>query len=146
MSKFMYKHPFDGDCFDVSQTPDEVFSQKLLGPGFVYKPKTGEVYSPIDGVISMVFPTKHAISIKHKDNFEVLIHVGLDSVELKGEGFKHHVKLNQHVKIGDPILSFDLELLLSKAVIYSPVVFVQMQSLTQLEKENSQGYSLYKIT
>lgn len=146
MSTFKYKHPFEGECLDVIQTPDEVFSQKLLGPGFVYQPTAGFVIAPIDGMISMVFPTKHAISIKHKEGFEVLIHVGLDSVSLKGEGFTHHVKLNQKVQIGDPILSFDLNLIKEKASIYSPVVFVQMQTLTQVGQIDSNGISIYQLT
>ncbi|MFU8792442.1 MAG: PTS sugar transporter subunit IIA [Acholeplasmataceae bacterium] len=146
MSTFKYKHPFEGQCLDVTQTPDEVFSQKLLGPGFVYQPTSGFVIAPIDGMISMVFPTKHAISIKHTSGFEVLIHVGLDSVELKGEGFTHYVTLNQKVSIGDPILSFDLDLIKEKAITYSPVVFVQMQTLTQVSQADSKGISTYRLT
>lgn len=146
MTEFKYKHPFEGECQDVSQTPDEVFSQKLLGPGFVYHPSSGHVIAPIEGVISMIFPTKHAISIKHKKGFEVLIHVGLDTVELKGEGFTHHVTLNQKVSIGDPLLTFDLNLINEKAIVYSPVVFVQMQTLTLVKAADSHGMSIYKIT
>ena len=129
MIKFEFKNPFIGERLNVTETPDEVFSQKLLGPGFVYMPTVGKVFSPIDGYVSMIFPTGHAIAVKHAEGFEVLIHIGLDSVELKGACFKHLTKVNQPVKMGELLVEFDLDLLSKKAQIASPVVFVQMQKL-----------------
>lgn len=146
MITFDYKDPIVGERLDVKETPDEVFSQLLLGPGFVYMPEKGEVKSPIDGEITMIFPTGHAISIKHAKGFEILIHIGLDSVNLKGKGFHHVSKVGQKVKMGDLLLTFDLDLLKTHAMIATPVVFVQRQSLRKIADVANQSIETYELT
>jgi glucose-specific phosphotransferase system IIA component len=145
MIQFDYLNPIKGERLDVKETPDEVFSQQLLGPGFVYLPDEGRVVSPIDGEVTMIFPTGHAIAIRHKKGFEVMIHIGLDSVNLKGKGFHHHTAVGQKVKMGDHLLDFDLELLKKEAMIATPVVFVQRQSINQIQQNNKTNIETYEL-
>jgi glucose-specific phosphotransferase system IIA component len=121
-----YMSPVKGEQFDVSKASDDVFSEGLLGSGFVIHPTDHFVYAPIDGIISMIFPTKHAIAIKHISGVAVLIHVGFNTVDLKGNGFTLHTSLNQRVKQGDLILEFDDDYLRKNASsLETSVVFMQ---------------------
>jgi PTS system beta-glucosides-specific IIC component len=88
---------------------DESFSQKLLGDGVAIKPTEGIVRAPCDATISSVIETKHAVGMTCDNGAEVLIHVGLDTVKLKGKYFESLVGLDQKVKAGDPLIQFDLE-------------------------------------
>lgn len=85
--KLLIKAPVDGDIVDIVEVPDEVFAQKLVGDGVAVNPKSDIFVSPVNGVITTVFPTKHAIGIKTLDGIEIMIHVGVDTVKLNGEGF-----------------------------------------------------------
>lgn len=107
--------PLSGEMKLISETPDESFSQKMMGDGVVIFPSDNTVVSPCDGVIKMIFPTKHAIGIESKEGVEILIHVGIDTVLLNGEGFETLVKVNEEVKKGQPLLTFDLENVREKA-------------------------------
>ena len=121
-----YMSPVKGEQFDVSKASDDVFSQGLLGSGFVIHPSDHFVYAPIDGVISMIFPTKHAIAIKHESGIVILIHIGFNTVDLKGNGFTLHALLNQNVKQGDLILEFDDDYLRKNASsLDTSVIFMQ---------------------
>src|SRR5699024_10448528 len=91
------------------EVPDEVFAQKMVGDGLAIDPTEGIVVAPVDGEISQLFPTEHAIVVKTKENIEILIHVGMDTVNLKGEGFKALISKGDKVSKGDPLLEFDLE-------------------------------------
>lgn len=101
--------PLSGEMKLITETPDESFSQKMMGDGVVIFPTDNTVVSPCDGVVKMIFPTKHAIGIESKEGVELLIHVGVDTVLLNGEGFDTLVEVNTEVKKGQPLLSFDLE-------------------------------------
>jgi len=121
-----YMSPVKGEQFDVSKASDDVFSQGLLGSGFVIHPTDHYVYAPIDGVISMIFPTKHAIAIKNESGIVILIHIGFNTVDLKGNGFTLYAQLNQSVKQGDLILEFDDDYLRKNASsLDTSVVFMQ---------------------
>lgn len=122
--------PIEGPFDDISKTPDEVFSQKTMGPGFVIHPIIGKVYAPIDGSIKVMFPTGHAVGIMDSRGNEYLIHVGLETVDLKGEGFKIHVQQGDRVKAGDLLVEFDIELIKEKAEsVLSPVVFLSKKNV-----------------
>ena len=108
------KSPVVGRCFDISEIPDEVFSTKMLGNGIGFESTEGILYAPVDGEILMVFPTKHAIVIRSKEGLEILHHIGIDTVEMKGEGFQVFVEKDQQVKAGDKLLAFDNDLIKSK--------------------------------
>lgn len=103
-----------GSIVPLNEVNDEMFSQGLMGPGIAIKSNDGKFYSPVAGAITMVFPTLHAIGIKTNEGIEILLHIGIDTVNLKGEGFISHVKINQEVQPGDLLLEADLKLLEAK--------------------------------
>jgi glucose-specific phosphotransferase system IIA component len=112
----------NGQLVDISEVPDEVFSTKMMGDGFAMKTIDGIVVSPVDGKIGTVFPTKHAITINSVDGREILIHLGVDTVKLKGEGFEAFVKENQDVKVGDKLVKMDVDFIEKNAKSSMPIV------------------------
>ena len=93
------KAPIKGNLIPLSEVSDDVFSQKMLGDGFAVKPTGQEVVAPVSGTITTLFPTKHAIVIKTAEGLEVLIHLGIDTVELKGEPFKLFAEQGDSVRL-----------------------------------------------
>lgn len=121
--------PLAGEIVPLSDVPDQVFSQKMMGDGFAVMPTEGTVVSPVDGKIINVFPTKHAIGIQSAGGREILIHVGIDTVKLNGEGFEALVKEGDEVKKGQPILRVDLDYVKNNAPsIVTPVIFTNLQA------------------
>ena len=108
-AKFKIVSPADGKLKSITSVIDEVFYSKALGDGFAIEPTQGIVYSPIVGEVSMIFPTLHAIGLKTKDGVEILIHIGIDTVKLDGEGFEAFVRQGQKIKEGDMLIKFDIE-------------------------------------
>lgn len=100
--------PCDGTLQAITEVSDDIFSSKAMGDGFGVVPSKGVVTSPVAGTINMVFPTKHAISVKTAQGLEVLVHMGFDTVELEGKPFKLHVKVGDKVKVGAPLADVDL--------------------------------------
>lgn len=92
--------PMKGRCVSIKAVSDPTFSEEILGKGVAIVPKDGKVYAPADGVITTIFPTGHAVGMTTNDGVELLIHVGLDTVALKGEGFRIIGKDEQKVKKG----------------------------------------------
>lgn len=121
--------PMKGEVVPITEVPDQVFSEKMMGDGFAIKPKDGLVVSPVNGTIINAFPTKHALGIKSEGGREILIHVGLDTVNLKGEGFELFVDEGDEVKIGQTLLKVDLDYIgkHAKSTI-TPVVFTNLQA------------------
>ena len=111
--------PISGTLLPISEVPDPVFSQKMMGDGFAIEPTEGKVYSPVTGKVLNVFPTKHAVALESNEGHEILIHFGMDTVELKGAGFTPHVKAGVKVSVGDLLLEADLDVI--KAAGYSTV-------------------------
>lgn len=107
--------PITGEYVKIDDIPDPVFAQKMMGEGFGIKPSEGEVVSPIDGKIDNVFPTKHAIGLKAENGLELLVHIGLDTVQLDGEGFEILVESGDTINVGDPILKFDKDFIQNNA-------------------------------
>ena len=101
--------PMTGTVKDLSEVADEVFSSGMLGKGIAIEPTNGQVNSPVDGIITTVFPTKHAIGVTSDEGVEILIHIGIDTVEMNGEGFESFVKQNERVKKGDLMIRVDLD-------------------------------------
>ena len=115
--------PISGEVKPVTQCKDEVFSSETLGKGVVIEPALGKVYAPFDGEISNFFDTKHAIGITSDSGVELLIHVGMDTVSLNGEGFTAHAQTGDKVKKGQLLLEFDMEFIRSKGFpLTTPVV------------------------
>lgn len=100
--------PVQGKAVAISEVSDPTFGQEILGKGVAIIPSVGRVVSPVDGTVEMVFDTKHAISIVSDSGIQILIHVGLDTVSLKGAPFKAYVEAGQKVKTGDLMLEFDI--------------------------------------
>ena len=101
--------PLTGEAKDITETPDDAFAQRMMGDGAVIMPSKGEVTAPEDGEICFVFPSNHAVGFRTKDGIELLIHIGIDTVNLNGEGFEAFVKEGDKVKKGDKILSFNID-------------------------------------
>lgn len=98
----------DGISVDLSDVNDEVFSQKMMGEGIAIKPSKGEIYAPCDGlIVAIMKESKHAIGIRTEDGIELLIHVGIDTVNLKGDGFNLYCEEEKQIKKGDLLLTFD---------------------------------------
>lgn len=128
-SKFMKKNkvqvfsPLNGQVLSLEQVPDPVFSQKMMGEGVAIMPTGGDVVAPIDGTVVLISKTKHAIGIRTKDNTEVLIHVGLETVTLKGEGFTVFVNEGDAVSVGQKLIAVDWNLIKEKVPsIITPIV------------------------
>ena len=103
------KAPLAGKTIAMSEVSDPTFGQEILGKGVAIIPSVGKVVAPIEGTVEMVFDTKHAISMSSNSGIQVIIHVGLDTVTLKGEPFTAYVEAGQKVKTGDLLLEFDME-------------------------------------
>lgn len=103
-----------GTVKDISEAADAVFSSKAMGNGVVVEPVSGEVYAPVSGTVKMIFPTQHAIGLESEDGVEVLIHMGIDTVNLNGEGFTLSVKEGDTVQQGQKIAEMDLNLISEK--------------------------------
>ncbi len=101
--------PIDGQMKLLNDVNDEAFASKMMGDGIAIVPRNGLLYSPVSGEITMVFPTNHAIGIKSKEGAEVLIHIGIDTVELNGKGFTSLVKQGDIVNGGDKLIEFDVD-------------------------------------
>jgi len=119
--------PISGEIISLDNVADEVFSQKMMGDGFAIEPENGDLYSPIDGIITSVFPTKHAITIRSNSGVDILIHFGLDTVNLKGEGFKTYVKQGDSVSAGDKLLEVNIEEIRTKVPsIVVLIIFIEL--------------------
>lgn len=101
--------PVSGRAVPMSEVSDPTFSQEILGKGAAIIPSEGKVVAPADGLVTMVFDTKHALSIQTDNGAELIIHIGLDTVQLKGKFFDAHVNAGDKVKKGDLLLDFDME-------------------------------------
>jgi len=101
--------PIEGEVVSIKEVNDPTFSQEMLGKGIAIKPSKGRVVAPIDGEIAMIFETKHAVSMLTEQGAEILIHIGLDTVKLKGENFNSYVKAGDKVKAGDLLIEFNKE-------------------------------------
>ena len=105
------KSPMNGMVIPLSEVPDAVFSSEMLGKGFGVEPSEGKAYAPVDGEVTTVFDTKHAIGLMSKHGVELLIHIGMDTVKLNGKGFDVKVKTGDQVKAGDLLAEFDMDLI-----------------------------------
>ncbi len=106
--------PVKGKSVPLNTVNDPTFGEEILGKGVAIQPEGNKICSPCDGVVDLMFDTGHAVNLKSDDGVEILIHVGLDTVSLKGEGFKTFKKNDEPVKKGDLLIEFDKEFLLSK--------------------------------
>lgn len=107
----------NGEVISVTEVKDDVFSSCMLGKGIAIHPTDGVVVAPVDGEISVTMEgTNHAVGIRIAEGFDLLIHIGLDTVSLNGEGFTSHISMGQKVKAGDKLITFDKALVESKGL------------------------------
>lgn len=126
--------PFAGKVTELQQVPDDAFAQKMLGDGFAIIPEENIVKSPCAGEIVQIFSTGHAVGIQTKKGLEVLIHIGIDTVKLDGEGFEKLVKNGDMVEVGTPLIELDLEFITENAPsIATPVIITNMEKVKNLE-------------
>ena len=142
--------PISGLAADLSTAPDEAFAEKMMGDGAVVTPEDPYVRAPEDGEVAFVFDTKHAIGFVTDSGVSLLIHVGIDTVKLNGEGFEALVESGQTVKKGDPMLKLDLEYLKANAPsITSPVLCTELEDNQRIhllnEGQVKAGEPLFEI-
>lgn len=124
--------PLKGEVL-LNEVKDEAFASGILGNGIAINPKEGVLVSPVNGVVNALLPTLHAIGITTQEGVELLIHIGMDTVKLKGEGFKAFVKQGDEIKIGQKLIEFDIDLLKSKGYCLDvPIVITNMMNYTEV--------------
>ncbi|QLK88317.1 hypothetical protein E3U36_10085 [Arsenophonus endosymbiont of Aphis craccivora] len=119
--------PVSGEIYSLDEVPDEAFASRIVGDGLAIKPTSGEVLAPVSGKIVKIFATNHAFCIETNEGVEVIVHMGIDTVTLKGQGCERLVEENSDVKVGQPILKLDLDYLEQHAKsMISPVVIINI--------------------
>lgn len=130
--------PVTGKIIPIEEVPDQVFSEKMIGDGLAIDPKEGRVLSPIDGEVVTIFPTNHAIGLVSKEGLEILIHIGIDTVELNGVGFTRIIEKDSKVKKGDLLVEFDIDLIKEKGKSpITPVIISNMDKVKNIDKIDS---------
>ncbi len=142
--------PCNGKCVSIKEVSDPTFSEEILGKGIAVKPEDGKFYAPVNGTINTLFPTKHAIGITSADGVEILIHVGLDTVNLKGEHFTAHTEAGVTVSKGDLLLEADLDAIAAAGYdTITPVLICNSGNYTDVvagvEGKVSQGDCILRI-
>ncbi|WP_261664986.1 glucose-specific PTS transporter subunit IIBC [Deinococcus sp. Marseille-Q6407] len=126
--------PLDGRVVPLSEVPDEVFSGGMMGQGFAIEPASGEVRSPVTGEVVTLFPTHHALGLRADNGLEVLVHVGIDTVNLQGEGFTPLVQQGDRVTAGQPLLRVDLDTVRGRVPsLLTPVLFTNLDDSQRVE-------------
>jgi hypothetical protein len=140
--------PLAGEVKELSQATDPVFAQGLMGRGVVIVPSQGDLVSPVNGRVTVFFPTKHAIGILSDEGVEILMHIGMDTVNLEGKGFEGYVSQGDKVKVGDKLISFDIDMIKKAGyVTETPVIITnsdsyQVEELEQLPRAVERGSQL----
>ena len=130
--------PISGQTIELSQVPDPVFSEKMTGDGLAILAESADVLAPCDGEITPFFDTKHAFAITTADGIQILVHVGLDTVILNGEGITALHHSGDKVKAGTPILRLDLPLLQKRKInLITPVLVVNYEKVTHLQSHKA---------
>ena len=144
--------PLSGQVKELSQATDPVFAQGVMGQGVLIEPSQGDLLAPVDGVVSVLFPTKHAVGIVSDQGVEMLMHIGMDTVNLEGKGFTAHVSQGDRVKAGDKLISFDIDLIKDAGyVTETPVIITnqdqyQADALGSLPRQIAVGDALMTAT
>ncbi|AFA48845.1 PTS transporter subunit IIABC [Acetobacterium woodii] len=146
----IFTSPIDGEIASITETPDDAFSQKMVGDGIVIFPTGNKIYAPCDANIEVLFPTKHALGLTSLNGTEILIHIGIDTVKLEGKGFTEFIKQGDKVKKGDLLMQLDLDFISKNAPSTAiPVVFTNLsdnQKVTILKsgtvKANEEAFAI----
>ena len=127
----------DGELISMEEVDDPVFSQKMMGDGFAIKSTGDTIYACVDAVVSVVFPSNHAVGLTLDNGMEILIHIGIDTVEENGKGFTSFCEQGKRVSKGDKLISFDRAYLESKGYdLTTIVIFTKKDSYKEFKREN----------
>ena len=125
--------PVNGKAIPMSEIPDEVFSEGMLGEGIGIVPNDGRFVSPVKGTVIDITPTLHAYSLLSDDGAEILLHIGIDTVEMKGNGFEKLVEIGDKIDVGTPLAKVDLELVADEGYsTTSVIVIINPDALSQI--------------
>lgn len=122
----------DGETVPITEIPDDVFSQGILGIGYAIRLQNGTIVSPVEGIVEVIASTGHAYTVKTADDCDILIHIGVDTVSLGGVGFKSFVAEGQRVNVGDVLCHVDIEYIDSKCV--PTITAVLITNSNEIEK------------
>ncbi len=127
--------PLAGQVKPLSQATDPVFSSGVMGQGVVIEPSQGELVSPVNGTVTVLFPTKHAVGIVSEEGVEMLMHIGMDTVSLDGKGFEAHVEQGDKVVVGQQLISFDMYVIKEAGLVTETPVIITNQDDFQADVE-----------
>ena len=126
-----------GQVKPLSQATDPVFSSGVMGQGVVIEPSQGELVSPVNGTVTVLFPTKHAVGIVSEEGVEMLMHIGMDTVSLDGKGFEAHVEQGDKVVVGQQLISFDMDVIKKAGLVTETPVIITNQDDFQADVEGN---------
>ena len=129
--------PLAGQVKPLSQATDPVFSSGVMGQGVVIEPSQGELVSPVNGTVTVLFPTKHAVGIVSEEGVEMLMHIGMDTVSLDGKGFEAHVAQGDKVTVGQKLISFDMDIIKKAGLVTETPVIITNQDDFQADVEGT---------
>ncbi|WP_143555707.1 PTS sugar transporter subunit IIA [Selenihalanaerobacter shriftii] len=128
------KSPLTGRIIDLEEVPDQVFANRVVGDGIAIEPTDNILYSPVEGEIKQLFPTMHAVGIETKEGLEVLLHIGINTVELDGEGFSKFVSQGDQIKEGTKLIEFDLDYIEKNATsTVTPILITNLEDSQEIE-------------
>lgn len=128
--------PVNGKVIELSEVPDPVFAQKMAGDGVAIDTTGDIIVAPCDGELSLIFKTKHAFAMTLDNGIEILVHIGIETVSLKGEGFKQLIEQGTKVKAGTPIIKIDRNFIKSKGLsLITPVLITNPDSVKSIDKK-----------
>ncbi|WP_432664263.1 PTS glucose transporter subunit IIA [Wukongibacter baidiensis] len=140
------KSPFEGEIVDIANVNDPAFSEKILGDGFAVIPSSKIAKAPCDGKVTQIFHTNHAFGITTDEGLEILVHIGLDTVKLDGEGFKRLVEVGDEVKEGTGIIEVDLDYIKNNGKdVITPVVITNMEAVEDIVKGFNDGKEALRV-
>jgi len=126
--------PAKGQCIDITDVKDAVFSSKMMGDGIAISPEDKSIVAPVSGNLTLLADTKHAFGIQTKEGLEILVHIGIDTVELGGEGFSTDIKANTKVKKGETIVTIDKDELEKKGYDITVILILLNGEKSDLNK------------
>ncbi|MFB5760021.1 PTS sugar transporter subunit IIA [Paenibacillus medicaginis] len=119
----MVASPLTGACVSLAEVPDEAFAQGMMGPGAAVIPQEGRMVAPIDGTVVHLIKSHHAVMIEHSSGLQLLLHIGINTVSLKGQGFTPRVRVGEQVTVGQTLIEFDLNAITSAGYpVITPVI------------------------
>ena len=125
--------PVTGEVMDLAEVSDEVFAKKLAGEGVAIKATGSKILAPVDGKLTLIFPYNHAFVITTDNGVEVLVHIGLDTIQMQGEGFKRIAVEGSYVKAGEPVIMIDRDYLIAKeCCLITPVIITNPDRIKEL--------------